>query len=490
MSKKVKKEIKKQVNKKVLSYEFDADVIFEIFKYLKQREKLSISLVSKSCNKIYKYMVSGASKFQTIILRYNQYLAICAIVQLLKTSNRCVFNALPGYGKTITAIDIVYKEMPDKNSGIAVPSHTLKVWIDEFTRLKLYDANPTKSQVLVLHGSRPAHYKNYKGVKNFDDIFKDHRVFITTPEILRKYGGTVQLLIVDESQRIEKFTVRCPRQKTILLTGSCPNSLDVQLGNVVYSGYINKEILPIVKYKYRVIEVDRTSKGNRRDQIEDIKSNTEQYKKFIVRSIKNNTKPCIMVDGGIIGREITTIIKDNFPDYKIFELKGSSRVVDQHQKYEKKSVLIISITNCEGLNIFFNNLIILKSDTICSTRLNQAIARCVRPPNPNKKITVTFITSGRLGFLKTLYTVCNREAGWPFKIEESPGVESLFKSDTIAKLIGHELDFDDLINYVDLSIIFDNIKGEKRYKEVIDWWKNNRTPDTKLSKTIIKKMYL
>lgn len=477
------KRVKKQQN-----VELHADVIFEIFKYIKHRDKLSLSLVSKTCNNLYKYIVSGDSKFQTVILRYNQYLAVCAIQQLLKTSNRSVFNALPGYGKTISALYYIYRIEKDKNCGIVVPSHTLKVWIDEFIRLKLYDANPTKSKILVLHGSRPAHQKSCRGMVNFDDIFQNNRVFITTSQITHKYQGKIPLLIIDESQRIENLIKKDIAQKTILLTGSTPNSVDVEQKNVVYSGFINKEILPIVRYKYRVVGTDRTSKGNRHDQIEDIHKNTEQYKKFIVSSIKHNNKPCIMVDGGIIGREITAIIRENFPNHKIFELKSSSRIIDQHQKCKVDSVLIISISNCEGLNLFFNNLIIIKSDMISSTRLNQAIARCVRPPNPNKRITVTFITSGRLGFLKTFHTVYTRETSWPFKIRDSPVVDSLFKSDTIAKLIGYD-DVLQCTNYVDLCIIFDDVKGEKRLNEVINWWKENKTSNTKLTKSIIKKMY-
>lgn len=460
----------------ISNYIIPYDIISDIYKYLTYKDCLS--LTCKIYNKIYKCHAN--LNFNKIKLKYSQYLALCQIEEKIKLNNEVILCAPYGFGKTITSLYYAFK-MSEENILIITPPNLInKVWIPELTKLNLYHANPDKSEVLVLYNARPKHCS-----KNIDDtlqtLFLSHRVILTSYNKALKLKGVVPLIIVDEAH---KYYVQVACNKQILLTAE--QKFRENKDNFIYAGVINKEIIPEVKYKWYSVKNDNII-STYASHIDNFRRDITQFKKLIRKAVTKYDKTCLFVDRGEIGMLVNEILTD-LNEYKLFTVKSSfESVLEKHLKYKGKSILLLPSNANEGINLLIDNIIIIKPEIYSTTRLKQTICRLLRPNNPNKKVTVSFVTDGIYGTLKTLYGVIYLDRNWTFGYEDSPNKEVLYKSHIIAKLLGYDKIVKN-INIIDYCVIFDN--HNRNYNTILQWWNKYKTHDSKLSEDIIKTFYL
>lgn len=471
-------------------FDLPMDVISEIFKYLYYEDSITLALVCKRFYKSYIPIVDKERVFTTkvkskegVTLETCQYIACKKLEIALKNHKQVCFNAPLGYGKTLTALFFAFRVFTHKNILISVPSHILKVWITELDKLGLYNSDPSKSEILIIQSTRSNHYTEFKLSRDLGNLFNVCRVIITTLLISSKLEGKCDLQIVDEGHK--ELIKNLSGTRMLYLTAEKMNIHTVKSG-VFLDG------LPEVEYTWSTIKNNSVSKGNYKDNIEDMFVNQAEYNALIIKAVSKHKKACLMMDGGHMGYIIRDMLKANFPDSNFFELKSSENVLKKHANSTKHSILIIPLSNCEGINIFFDNLIIIKPNLLSSYRLGQAISRVRRPPNPNKHIEITFVLGGRVAELKTLYGLVYASVLWKndvAAVEQSPSVDALFKSESIAKLLGYD-DLKVQENFVDMAVIFDMVKGQERCDQVYEWWLQNKKDETKLSKSRFKKLYL
>lgn len=454
------------------------DCISEIIQYLDYRVLLPFTLTCKAYIAILQYHIKLRSPFSTIKLKYNQYLANCEIKQQLKNNNNVVLCAPMGYGKTITSLYYSFIENTIDNIAIVVPANVFKVWIKELIRLKLYHASMEKSKIYVEHSSRP-HHINHNYI--IDNIHLSHRVFITTSNILCKMKGNTDIVVIDEGHKIKIQNIKY--KKLICLTAN-KQSINNKL-NYIYHGFINREIIPTIKYNWFILNNNHCSRYYEHEN--DLVIYIDEFKTNLITCITKYNKTCIFVDRGNIGDLVLNIIKTNIPEYKIFKIINSLTTLESHLKYKGKSILLLSSMANDGLNLLVDNIILIKPDLYNISRIIQTFGRIARPNNLNKMVDVNIITNGRICILKIIYAIVYSNLDWQFNHEQLPSIDLLIKSEMISKLLG----YNDIknINMVDYAIIFDKYKGEERYYKIIDWW-NIHKKNTKLTTDIIKNLYL
>jgi hypothetical protein len=194
-----------------------------------------------------------------------------------------------------------------------------------------------------------------------------------------------------------------------------------------------------------------------------------------------------MVDRGKIGDIVMDIIKHELPEYKVFKVSGSLDTIKKHMKYKGKSILLLSSMANDGLNLLIDNIILVKPDLFCISRIKQTFGRLLRPNNENRNVTINIITNGRVCILKIIYAIIYSNLDWTLLHDEEPSIDLLTKGETIAKLLGYNNIQN--INMVDYAIIFDRYKGESRCEQIITWWNKYKT-NTKLTEDIIKTLYI
>lgn len=406
----------------------------------------------------YKDAIGIPTPFKDIKLRYNQY----AAVRELKHHNQSsmVLCAPFSFGKTITAIYYIFTlNVP---TIVSVPPTVLKTWVGEVIKLGLYHSNPAKSKVLIYHNSRPAHY----------DYCKTHKgkIIITTNNTLGRLQSETDLLVFDEGHHHVYHDIRA-KQVLRLTAEHIPNQCIVKAG-------FKREKVPTQKYHWHIVGGDNHL-SDYRDHISQVHKYRQEYEAHIINTITQYHKTCIFVDQGEIGHIVLNIIA-TLKEYKIYSLKSSLQALDKHLKYAGKSILLLSSTSNEGLNLLVDNIIMIKPDIYNITRIKQTIGRVLRINNPHRHVNIHFITNGKLGILKLLYAITYTHPQWTFGYDDSPPRSLLLKSETILKLVGYT----DVLNYnlTDYCIIFD--MGVNK----LDWWTKHQQ-HSKLTSELINLLY-
>lgn len=461
--------------------ELPLDCVSEIIQYLDYHILLAFSLTCKSYVNVLKYQAKVNAKFSTILLKYSQYLAVCDMKAQLKLNNNVVLCCPMGYGKTITALYYSFVSNIKDNIVIVVPANVFKVWMEEFINLGLYDKVLEKSQICIQHSSRPSHYINHQG--NVSTIHLSHRVFITTTNILCKMKGVTDIVIVDEAHKVIINNLKY--KKIICLTANKPNPRAKTPLNYIYHGFINRDQSPTVNYQWFIL--NNISGARYYEHIDDIINYVDDFKRNLLLCVTQYNKTCIMVDRGKIGDIVMDIIKHELPEYKVFKVSGSLDTIKKHLKYKGKSILLLSSMANDGLNLLIDNIILVKPDLFCISRIKQTFGRPLRPNNEHKNVTINIITNGRVCILKIIYAIIYSNLDWTFLHDEEPSIDLLTKGETIAKLLGY--DNIQNINMVDYAIIFDRYKGESRCDQIITWWNKYKT-NTLLTEDIIKTLYI
>jgi hypothetical protein len=461
--------------------ELPLDCVSEIIQYLDYTILLPFSLTCKGYVGLLLYYAKVNSKFSTIILKYSQFMAVCDMKEQLKFYNNVVLCAPMGYGKTITLLYYCFVVNTKDNFTIVVPPNVFKVWIKELIQLKLYDKILEKSAICIQHSSRPSHHINHQGL--LDTIHLSHRVFITTSNILCKMKGSTGIIIVDEAHKIVIHNIKY--KKLICLTANKPTPRARVNLNYIYHGFIHRDILPTVHYKWFIL--NNVSCTRFYEHMDDMINYIDDFTKNLIRCVTQYDKTCIMVDRGTTGTVVNDILKHHMGDYKLFKVSNSLDVVDRYIKYKGKAILMLSSMANDGLNLLLDNIILIKPDLYCISRIKQTFGRIKRPNNPHKDVTINIITNGRVCILKIIYAIIYSNLDWTLHHEEEPSIDLLTKGETVAKLLGYH-DIKD-INMVDYAIIFDRCKGEARCHQVMTWW-NKYKNNTKLTEDIIRTLYL
>lgn len=455
------------------------DCISEIIQYLDYKDLLMFSLTCKDYCQLLKYNASTKSKFQNIILKYSQYLANQEIKELLSIRNKIILCAPMSWGKTITALYYAFKENTKSNIAIVVPPNVFKVWMKELTRLKLYNADQKKSQIFILHSSRSHHIPNNQDIAN---IFLSHRVFLTTTSVICRHRGHADIFIIDEGHKINLYSVTS--DKKLILTAERDNK-NIKKEECIFYGFVNKERLPNVDFAWWLL--NDKNYYNYGDHHNDMVLYKDDFKVNLIKCISQYEKTCIFVDRTKTGDLAMEYISTFLPEYKLYYVKGSLQSLERHLKHKGKSILFLSSMANDGINLLVDNIIIIKPDLGGIQRINQTFGRIMRTNNPHDNVTINIITNGTYCVLKIVYAITYSNLKWAFGYNNEPSADFLLKCQVIAKLVGYDNITN--INYTDYAIIFDSKKGQERGEQVLLWWEQNKTIDSKLTPQIIKYIY-
>ena len=451
-------------------------------------DSLSLSYTCKCFNKAITKEWSN-KKLHPYTLRPYQYMFASQLNDIFKTNHKCIISASLGSGKTVTAIYFIMNFYKHKNILIVSPPSVLKVWIAELIKVELLKTQAEESTVIVCHSVRPKHQEYHKAQEN---IYMTHRIVLTTDNIVSKVKGTPDLIIKDESHKPTKKDIgnwydNNSKVKILGLTAE-----DVEPSNYYrVLKLIDKNLndkIPEIEYRFHVVNSDKIGSYSKYGvHVNDVINNSDDYRTLLINCIKTKQKEVIFLDKGGIGTEVRNWIAESLGDYQNFELLSSNKTVESFNKCQKKSILFIGANNNEGLNIFEENMILLKPDIMAATRIKQSIGRLRRPGNPYKTVYCDIIVGDRIALLKSFYAVCYSDQTWTFGFEDSPNPDFLLKCGGIMSLFGYP----DFIEFPrsDACIIFDNVHGISRFNEVSKWWLENKK-DSILSIEQIKSLYV
>ena len=506
-------------------------------------EILSWMLTSKANYKIInsvvrKCMSDIISPTQTnyIRLRQLQYIVSLSIKEKFKT-NRCVVLQCPlGAGKTFMALHYAMNVETESRIIVIVPSSVLKVWINECIKASLYHADPEKSKVLIFDSQRPKHvqyvkdkcldkvleyarehkmndvleYAKEKELKEIldyatsqgyisllqyaqfaglEEVLQTHVVIMKTSTYKKEEIGTVdfELLINDE---YHKTQIDGP-DKTLGLTGESTYKVKSSKDHkrvILRSGFVDyKEKIPNVIYKQ--FNIDNTVDGHLgtiAHSTELLNKQQEEYRRQIVKCVKTYMKITIFVGDGAVGKNVKKWIEEDCPKYSAFQLASSAVTIKKFLESPGAAVLYINTNSCEGLNIFGEALLLLNPDIMSVIRIKQVIGRLLRPNNPHENVYVNYVMYGRIAELKAAYARCYADCRFDLELKEYPTDIALFKSGMIIRMLKCDIWN---IPIPDGCLIFDQVRTEKRYKEMKTWWLEHRTEDTCLNNSLIEMLY-
>ena len=479
-----------------------------------------VLVFAQSCKLFYDAITEKlkSAKIGPYILKLQQYYLYLKARYVLSISNKMLCNIIApmGWGKTLTAIYFlleysgVMKEKiisltdqdKTKNVFIVVPYAVLKVWIEEFDKLKLIQSKPDKSRILIAHSMRLHHNNHAKTVQQQPNSwFTNHSIVITTPEKAQKLLNyhyyqqnssrlPIDLAVFDEAHK--KIITKIPQQlaylgykKTKILGLSAENDEVDDTGTTVNDTNF-ENTLPKIEFIYHSIESNCDSYHKKVYHISDVKTKAKEYKQKLKLCVKHKKKVVIFIDKGEIGTLVREWMIEIFPERKYFELVGSTKIINQFYKCEDRCVLYIRANNNEGLNILVEHMIIFKPEMMAVGRIKQTIGRIRRPNNPYKEVTCSFICEGDLGVLKTLYGASYSNDKWDLGYEDYPNEQFLLRTKVIFNLLNIAYLESNLI---DVAVIFDTNRKPGRVNKVLKWWKENKTEDTMLTKDKVKSLY-
>jgi hypothetical protein len=460
---------------------WNMDCMGAIFDCLKIDDKISLSMVNKtisgSINNT-KLNVSG-KKIGPYTLRPQQYITCMKIDEKLKKEQLVVLGAPMGFGKTLTTIYYIDKFACDDTVLIVVPPAVIGTWIAELNKVGYLDSDPSKSKVLVNHTCRPKH----KLFFDSSNPFKNNRIILTTTKSEHKVAGNIDLTIYDEYHNVSMFFI--DDKKILGLTGEIGTIHNLK--NAVIAGINLSEKIPSIKFKWWYVENGMIRYETYGQHIVSFEQYKKNYKNNLLSYVSSVNKTVICVDKGEIGKEIRGWIKDDLPDYKIYEHVGSTKVLDTFAVHKGKAVLFIGSKKNEGLNILVENMIIVNPDIMSCTRIRQTIARLMRPNNPHKTVNINFLVGGKIGLLKSYYASCYANIDWTFSFEKYPVESLLYKSASIAMMLGYKRIID--LPNADGCVIFDNVYNKERCQSVLEWWKKHKSTNSVLTPELIESLY-
>lgn len=384
-----------------------------------------------------------------------------------------------GYGKTITILHFIINYTNDMKVMIIVPPHIIKVWADVIEQLGLYNSNASISKILIYHTIRENHHRYGKSLSS---VFDTHRIVLTTSIKAKKISHLADIKIIDE---VHKDIDDEPTENVIGLTAE-KNRFSKYESSII-TGFIYHKV-PDVRYQWKFIDKDAiVGKRRANAHISEFSTNARSYKLLILESLQQYNKPVLRIDDGTMGKEVKNWVTTELPGYRIFTLKTSNQTVHDFIAYPYRAILIVGTTSNEGLTILTDSLVVLKPDMMATSKLRQLVGRLLRPNNPNRIINVTYIVSDKIAFLKTLYARCYTFLKWDLQFEDSPADDFLLKCCSIINLLGCK---PENVPLADGCVIFDNVSGETRKLEVLDWWTHHHSVDTILSTELIQLLYL
>jgi len=423
-------------------------------------------------------------------LRQYQYIFAVKANEAFKVVNNCVISSLMGTGKTVTAIYFMMTFYQHKNILIAVPPATLKVWINELTKVGLLKSKVEESTVLVYHSTRPKHQAHHNLLS---DVYTSHRIVLTTDMIVGKIKGTPDLLIRDETHKPVKKSIGSwfesnSNIKTLGLTAEDVSSaFNTRVLKLVDNKFNDK--IPNIEYKFHIVDPNKIgSYAKYGVHVNEVMDNADDYRDLLIDCIRAKEKVVMFLDKGGIGTSVREWIEEDLSDYKVFELLSTNKTLDSFHVYTKKAILFVGSSNNEGLNIFEENLILFKPDIMAATRMKQSIGRLRRPGNSYETVYCDIIVGDKIGLLKSFYAACYSDQSWTLGFEDSPNPDFLFKCSGIMALMGYH----DFLEFprVDACVIFDNVHTLERYEQVAKWWLENKTSDSILTLEHINALYL
>lgn len=466
------------------------DVCTELAKYLDTRGTMILAQVCKESNKSM-YKDWNNRTLGSFTLRTQQYLFCKMTEEAFKTQQKCIISASLGWGKTYCSV-YFFMNFFKGNVLIIVPPATCKVWIEALTKINLITPDPSNSPVLVFHNDRERHRKYYP--KDCDNMFRDHRIVLTTDLNSNKFRGKPDLIIQDEYHKTDKkgkdytFQPNFGGCKLLGLTGenieASNNTKVLMLRDETF-----KEKIPEIRFHYYNIDNGRDdSYAKYGVHIEDLNDYEEEYREKFFECLKSKNKAVICTDRGKIGDAVRSWV-EQLSEYKVFELKSSTQIINMFMKYVGKAILFIGSNNNEGINIFAEHIIFVKPDLINVNRIVQSIGRLVRPGNQHKIVTVNYIVGGKMGSLKALYASAYTHTNWHFNYLDTPSTDLLMSARSIMGLLGYF--GDDYLKFplVDASVVFDHIRTRERYQKVLEWWKVNHTSKSVLTEDYVDALY-
>lgn len=466
------------------------DVYTELAKYMDTRGTMILAQVCKESNKSM-YKDWNNRTLGPFTLRTQQYLFCKMTEEAFRTKQKCILSASLGFGKTLTSV-YFFINFFKGNILIIVPPVTMKVWIEALSKLNLITPNPTQSTVLVFHNDREKHRKYYP--KDCDNMFRDHRIVLTTDLNSGKFRGKPDLIVQDEYHKTDKkgksYTsqVNFYDSKLLGLTGENIQG-DLHTKVLMLRDETFKDKIPDVRFHYYNVDNGRDdSYAKYGVHINNLYDFEEEYREKFFECLKTKNKAVICTDRGKIGDAVRSWV-ELVPEYKIFELKSSTQTINMFMRYDEKAILFIGSNNNEGLNIFAEHIIFVEPDILAVTRIRQSIGRLVRPGNKHKIVTVNYIINGKIAALKALYASSFTHPNYHLGYEDTPPISLLLGARSIMGLLGYF--GDDYLKFplVDACVVFDHIRTRERYQQVLTWWKVNHTSKSVLTEEYIDALY-
>jgi hypothetical protein len=447
--------------------------------------------IANTCKQIYNEIMG---KWSGIVLgpytmRPYQYMLCDRANALLEQVQKVTISAPMGAGKTLTSIYFIMSFYKSKNVLICSPPPALKVWIAELTKVGLLQSKVDKTDVLVVHSTRPKHNAHHTSCTN---VFETHRIVLTTDNMANKIKGKPDLLVRDETHKAVKAGLGVVYYNdNFKVLGLTAEDVESGFNHKVLKLIDNNfdEKIPKINYNFHTINNDKVGAYGRRNvHIDDVFENEEDYKNVLIEVVKSKLKVVMFLDKGNIGTAVREWITDYLPEYKVFELLSTDKTLQSFHNYKKNAILFVGSSNNEGLNIFEENIVLFKPDMMAATRIKQSIGRLRRPGNKYGMVNCDIIVGSRIAMLKSFYSACYAEQSWTFGFEDSPNQDFLLKCAGIIGLMGYS----DFLTFPlpDACVIFDNVHTRERYDEVSQWWLKHKTTDSVLTLDHINALYI
>jgi len=402
----------------------------------------------------------------------------CQVITLkyLYKYGRVRLNAPIGYGKTAIGLACIFKDYKlneprkDKLWIILVPPKAVGTWKSEaekiFNKNTIFRPNTLESPLLILDTK----YSKQE-LRSEEDLSPFTWAIVISTYKYSKYASFLFNninIVVDEvhtGNRWYRF-LEFNFDKCLLLTGtridyeSMINYSVPNLKNLEIIWASRDEEVPIPIHQYLLTE--EIEMGKTRIDEKEI-----DYKKYIVKieyllSNFKNIKVVIFYPNYHFDKMIIQEIKSLAEKYLYtFYVYQKINDIEKFEK-EKKSILMLSHTYSESINISAEACISIRIDWMNPDRINQIIGRVLRPSNRNRYVYIYHILPNGFPKYKVMYSTSFYKCDIKLSSKEV-NVGQLLESFKILKM------FDSTLKQITESDIV-AVCNQDYNPMLLDWW--------------------
>ncbi|HVE13290.1 MAG TPA: hypothetical protein VNI01_07850, partial [Elusimicrobiota bacterium] len=349
----------------------------------------------------------------------------------------CVLRAPPGFGKTATALAVVFspqgRAAPGLRWAVFVPPKALCTWRFEIAKVLGADVFERAGGALVPHSMFPAHKKRFPDVQGTP---AEPALVVTTwptaprRAMVERVLGWANRFIVDEAHTAPARLLEqlVGRRWALLLSANrvcVPEGLraDREIGGAGAEWLGGR--CPALELRYALVapcgEREAVAFARPCERPALVAQNAAAYLGAVVEALAplRRAQVAVFLPDGKAGDHLAAGLGPRLRAGN-WTVVPFARAVSKILAFERgvRSVLFIRLAQSEAVNICASHAVVVRPDWVNAGRFSQVLGRVLRPTNPNPCVTVTLVLPRGVALYRVAYYNAVRdpaasEAWWP-----------------------------------------------------------------------------